>query len=36
MGSPEGRQRLQQAIQIFEELGLDAELDKARAALANP
>jgi hypothetical protein len=35
MGSTEGRQCLQQAIQIFEELGLDVELGKARAALAN-
>jgi len=36
MGSPEGRQHLQQAIHIFEELGLDSEMDEARAALANP
>jgi predicted ATPase/class 3 adenylate cyclase len=35
MGLDEGRKRLQQAVQIFEELGVEGELEKARAALAD-
>ena len=35
MGLDEGRQRLQQAVQIFEELGVEGDLEKARAALAD-
>jgi len=35
MGLDEGRERLQQAVQIFEALGVERELEKARAALAN-
>ena len=34
MGLEEGRVQLESAIQIFEELGVEGELEKARAALA--
>ncbi|MBN1953417.1 MAG: tetratricopeptide repeat protein [Anaerolineae bacterium] len=36
LDDPQGRQHLQQAIQIFAELGVAAELEKARAALGVP
>jgi len=35
MGLKEGRERLQQAVQTFEGLGAEGELEKARAALAD-
>ena len=35
MGLEEGREQLQQAVQIFEELGVEGELEKAREALEN-
>jgi len=35
MGLEEGRERLQKAVRIFEELGVEGELEKARAALAD-
>ena len=35
LGLKEGRERLQEAIRIFEGLGVEVELEKARAALAN-
>jgi len=33
MGLEEGREQLQKAVRIFEELGVEGELEKARAAL---
>lgn len=33
MGLEEGQERLREAVQIFEELGVEGELEKARAAL---
>lgn len=33
MGLEEGREQLQKAVQIFEELGVEGELEKARTAL---
>jgi len=35
MGLEEGRERLQKAVQIFEELGVARELERARAALVD-
>jgi predicted ATPase len=35
MGVEDGRAQLQRAVQIFEELGVEGELEKARTALAN-
>jgi len=35
MGLEEGRERLQQAVQIFEDLGVEGELEKARTALGD-
>ena len=35
MGLDEGRKQLRQAAQIFKELGVEGELEKARAALAD-
>ena len=36
VGLEAGREQLQRAIQIFEELGVEGELDKVRAALGDP